>query len=303
MPLVVRAKKYAETEYLRRLDVDSYDEQFLEFDAAGVKQDKGNCKTQTTIPRREKMMLSEILFLADSFIETPGKKMTEEMYWKELKNVTTKLEDEEKTNDDQIKDGRSATEQVVVDDNHDLMVNTPHEDKTPLEIQDTTKMDQLKWHQTLEDHYGELAEEVAVPILNKDNAVDNDGENNNDTGAMDEPQRSTIVLANNESNIQVGKVQKKKMTVRKAKLNTLALSDIVAKGHLKMIELDIPAIRHRCKLRQKRQLKALQLELDTYLADESGSSKFNWIMETLEKDLLASTSDIRLEYRQMKKGS
>jgi hypothetical protein len=52
MPLVSRCKKYAETEYSRRHDVESYDEQFFEMDAAGHSQDKGNCKTQTTIPRR-----------------------------------------------------------------------------------------------------------------------------------------------------------------------------------------------------------------------------------------------------------
>jgi hypothetical protein len=305
MPLVAWAKKYAEMEYSRRFDVDSYDEQFLEFDAAGVKQDKGNCKTQTTIPRRtkEKMMLSEIMFLADAFIETPGRKMTEETYWKVLANVTTTLEDKDNTNEDKIKDGRSATEQVAVDVNHDLMQNTPHENETPLEIQDTSEMDPLEWHQTLEDNDEELAEEVAVPILNEDNQVDNEAENDNATGVADNPQRTTIVLADNETSIQVGKVQKKKMTVQKAKLNLLALSDILAKGHLKMIELDIPAICHRRKLRQKRQLKALQQELDTYLANKNGSSKLNWIMETLDKDLLASASNIRLEYRQMKKGS
>jgi hypothetical protein len=92
------------------------------------------------------------------------------------------------------------------------------------------------------------------------------------------------------------------MTVRKAKLNPLVLSDIIAKGHLKMEELHIPAIRHRRKSRQKRQLKALQQELDTYLADENGSGKLKWIMDTLERDSVASASDIRLEYRLMKKG-
>jgi hypothetical protein len=305
MPLVARAKKYAETEYSRRFDVNSYDEQFLEFDAAGKNQDKGNCKTQTTIPRRtsEKIMLSEILFLADAFTEIPGRKMTEETYWKVLKNVTTKLEDEEETkDDDKVKDGRSSTEQLAVEVNHELMQNTPNENETPLEIQDTTEMDQLEWHLTLEDDDEELAVEVAIPILNEDNEVDDEGESDTNDVTMNAPLRSTIVLEDNETSIQVGKVQKKKMTVRKAKLNPLALSDIVAKGHLKMIELDIPAIRHRRKQRQKRQLQALQQELNTYLSDEHGSSKLSWILSTLERDSLASASDIRLEYRMMKKG-
>jgi hypothetical protein len=304
MPLVARSKKYAETEYSRRFDVDSYDEQYLEFDAAGVKQDKGNCKTQTTIPRRtnEKIMLSEILFLSNTFVETPGRKMTEETYWKELKNVTTKLEEEETPDNATVKDGRSATEQVAVDVNHELMENTPHADETPLEIQDTTEMDQLEWHQTLEDDDDEFADEIAVPVLTDENEVDDEGDNANESTNTRTSQRSAIVLADNETVIQVGKAQKKKMTVRKAKLNSLALSDIIASGQKKMVELDIPAIRHRRKSRQQRQLKALQLELDSYLADETGSSKLNWILETLDRDSMASASDLRLEYRLMCKG-
>jgi hypothetical protein len=39
-----------------------------------------------------------------------------------------------------------------------------------------------------------------------------------------------------------------------------------------------------------------------YLADESGSSKFNWIMSTLAKDSSTSMYNNRLEYRLMKKG-
>jgi hypothetical protein len=62
MPLVARAKKFAETEYTQRSNVKSFDEMYFETNAAGDKQDKGNCKTQTLVPRRtkEKIVISEI---------------------------------------------------------------------------------------------------------------------------------------------------------------------------------------------------------------------------------------------------
>jgi hypothetical protein len=71
MPLVSRCRTFCKHEYSRRYDVDSYDKQFLEFNAVGESQNKGNLKTTTKIPRRthEKIMVSEILFRANAFTE------------------------------------------------------------------------------------------------------------------------------------------------------------------------------------------------------------------------------------------
>jgi hypothetical protein len=158
-----------------------------------------------------------------------------------------------------------------------------------LEVQDSTEMDQLKWHHTLEAEDGSFETEIAVPVLNEEN----DPEVNTTTPV------SEIVMAENETIVELNQ---KKMSVRKAKLNSLALTNVIEEGKKKMIELDIPAIRHRRKTRQTRQLKCLQEELNSYLADESGSSKFNWIMSTLDKDSSSSVCDNRIEYRLMMKG-
>jgi hypothetical protein len=229
------------------------------------------------------------LNLTDTFIETPGRKMTDETYWSVLKKVTTSLKVDEDAAVEKTTNGRSATEQVAVSVNHELMQNSPNPGEVLLEVQDNTEMDQLSWHQSLEAEDGTSADEIPVPNLNQD---DNTEVNSPTT-------RSTIVMAENETVVEINQ---KKMTVRKATLNVMSLTDVVASGKKKMIELDIPAIRHRRKCRQKRELKALQDELNAYLADESGSSKFNWIMSTLEKDSSTSMYDNRLEYRLMKKG-
>jgi hypothetical protein len=95
MPLVARYKRFSEIKYLKRqYNVDSFDEQFLEFKAAGEAQDKGNSKTQMTVPKqiKEKIMVSEILYLVHSFAEMPGQKMGINTFWKLLKDITTSLE-------------------------------------------------------------------------------------------------------------------------------------------------------------------------------------------------------------------
>jgi hypothetical protein len=85
--------------------VASFDEQYLEFVAAGESQDIGNIKSQSKVPRRtkEKIMVSEILALADVFVETPGRKFTNDTFWKVLKNITFTLVVEKK--EDQAKEG------------------------------------------------------------------------------------------------------------------------------------------------------------------------------------------------------
>jgi hypothetical protein len=88
----------------------------------------------------------------------------------------------------------------------------------------------------LEDEDEELAEEVSVPVLN--DAIKNDNDNKNETTTPN----LTILLQDNKTIVEVGKVEKRKMAVRKAKLNPLVSSGIVAKGKKKMVELDILAI-------------------------------------------------------------
>ena len=101
MPLVAQAKIFCSTKYKRLYDVDSYDKMHFEFNAPGEKQDEGNTKSQTKVPKihKEKRMVSEILNLVDVFTKTPNCKMKQDLFWGVLKDVTTNLEAEEVDDD------------------------------------------------------------------------------------------------------------------------------------------------------------------------------------------------------------
>jgi hypothetical protein len=51
MPLVLRYKRFAETKNSRKYNVDSFDKQCLEFEAASEAQDQGNSKMQKKVPK------------------------------------------------------------------------------------------------------------------------------------------------------------------------------------------------------------------------------------------------------------
>jgi hypothetical protein len=132
-------------------DIDSCNEQIFEFNAAGEKQGKGNAKLRTRVPRRqrEKIMVSEIIHLADAFTETPNKQMSLDIFWGVLKNVTTVLEAGPGQEDDNIEAsaGRSHGEMVLVKVNQELMQNSPNKNERPDEVAEGTKLDQMAWFQ------------------------------------------------------------------------------------------------------------------------------------------------------------
>jgi hypothetical protein len=129
-----------------------------------------------------------------------------------------------------------------------------------------------------------------VPVINPNvpAAVEGNSDVNTRTTCIDMSEKDTVV--------QVSKT--KSVIVRKAKLNPLAVTNIIEKGREKIRQLDIPAIRFRQKCRIKRERKTLQQELDHYLASRSGSTKFSQIMNSLKE---VNTSDLRVEYRLMMK--
>jgi hypothetical protein len=295
MPLVARAKKFAETEYTRRSNVESFDEMYFQFNAAGEKQDKGNCKTQTTVPRRtkEKIMISEILSLVNAFEETPGHKMEENTFWKVLKDITTSLEIKP-SEVDKTKEGRSSAEEVLVEANHDLLQSRPNESETPNETEDMDEMDLLAWEHAQEAEDAELED----PIIDATGtSTDNTLVTTNIEEPASLPSTTRIVISDKETVVQIGK--DKSVAVRKAKLNKLALTNIVKKGQEKVKKMDIPAIRYRHKCRVRRERKTLQQELDKYLSSQNGSSKFKSITEALKEK---GCSELRVEFALMKKG-
>jgi hypothetical protein len=289
MPLVARCKRFAETEYRRRYGVSSYDEQFLEFVAAGESQDIGNVKTQSKVPRRtkEKIMVSEILTLADVFVETPGRKFTNDTFWKVLKNITSTLVVEKK--EDRAKEGRSEGEVILAKVNRELLNNEADKDEVPDEVEDMGDMDLLAWEERLQDEDEDDDGLTEEPDREIDEAAENTGEATRRTTAR-------INVSDKETVVQVGKT--KSVLVRKAKMNPLAVTNIIENGQAKIRLLDIPSIRYRSKMRVIRERKTLQQELDHYLASQNGSTKFKSIIESLKE---SGSSDHRVEYRLMMK--
>jgi hypothetical protein len=295
MPLVARAKTFSQTEYSRRYDVDSYDEQFFEFDAAGNKQDKGNNKKQTTVPRRhkEKIMISEILQLVDVFSEVENRKMTNETFWKALKDLTTTFVDEtNKESDAADTEGRSEGELALVQINREMLHNTPLEDETTEEVAEGNEMDQLAWLEELERENSAL--------------VESDCEEGEDveTPARQTVSNSTtnvhIVVDDGETEVTIG-TSKLKVMVRKAVLNRMGLQDVYNLGRKKMIILKIPDVRYRKQCRLKREIATLQMELNKYLTNKDGESKLKALLAKLRTKVVLPDIDARVEFRMMKK--
>jgi hypothetical protein len=82
----------------------------------------------------------------------------------------------------------------------------------------------------------------------------------------------------------------------------MGIADLASKGKQKMMTMNIPEIRFRKRCRLRREKETLQKELDNYLNNEEGSSKFESIMEGLDSKEDASISEKRIEFGLMKKG-
>jgi hypothetical protein len=335
MPLVARCKTFCQTEYSHRYDVDSYDEQFLEFDAAGENQDMGNCKSQSKVPRRhqEKIMVSEILHLADAFIEKPGRSMKENTFWDVLKNLTTTLEKEDGTEGDTTNQGRSSGEEALVEVNHEILANAPTENEIPEDIQDASELDQLEWFRILDEENAALLDEededeptdvttdpvvaettdttsepvvagttetTTEPVVTGTSNTATEARTRNTPRVTEPPPR--IVMDDAESEVQIGK-NPKKVKVRKAKLNKMGLKDVVERGRSKMKEMKIPDVRFRRRCRMKRETKCLQIGLNEYLNSENGSIKMNSILEKFTIGESVGFTDERVEFRIMASGT
>ena len=91
-------------------------------------------------------MIAEILSLGKAFTEIDGRKMEDNHYWNVLKDVTTTLEKiDDSADPNQNKDGRSNGEEAMCTVNEEMANNTPGDDETPDEVQDTAVLNRLEW--------------------------------------------------------------------------------------------------------------------------------------------------------------
>jgi hypothetical protein len=328
MPLVARSKVYTQSEYTHMYDVEAFDELIFEFKGAGEKQDKGNTKTQTKVPRRtkEKLMVAEVLSLVDCFNEKEGRKMKDDTFWKVLKDTTTELEEQTSpiaSNEEANAEGRSSGEKILVEVNQELVQNIPESDEMPDEILDANEMDQMEWFRVLEENNSGMydsdddfeigtttrttSDPATTTVTTTEPAITEPGitepatvepttptVNVQPTNTVDS---THIVVDEAETVVQIGK--SKKVSVRKAKFNRMGVTNVIEKGRQKMIEMNIPDRRFRRKCRIERETKTLQKELDNYLSSMDGTPKLQSILSKLKG---TETSNERVEFRMMKKG-
>jgi hypothetical protein len=103
-----------------------------------------------------------------------------------------------------------------------------------------------------------------------------------------------------ESKVTIGK-QKKKVKVRKARFNNMALRDVYEEGRQKMILMKIPDVRHHRVCRIKHEIKTLQKELNNFLTNKDAESKIKILNDILKPKSTDAVLSRRVEFRLMKK--
>ena len=93
MGLVAACSALSSNEYSRRFDIESFNAMFEKGEADGDSSDKSQSKKASTPMSNvaEKILISEILHLADVCVEQPGRALGPNTLWNVLKSVTTTL--------------------------------------------------------------------------------------------------------------------------------------------------------------------------------------------------------------------
>ncbi len=118
------------------------------------------------------------------------------------------------------------------------MNNRGDKDEVREEGGDMGGMDLLAWEERLQDEDEDDDGLTEEPDREIDEAAENTGEATRRTTAR-------INVSDKETVVQVGKT--KSVLVRKAKMNPLAVTNIIENGQAKIRLLDIPSIRYRSK--------------------------------------------------------
>jgi hypothetical protein len=239
MPLVSRCVTHCDLEYSGRFDVDSFDAQFERGIPDGDETDKGN-KRQSTVPSKrlaEKTMIAEILCLTNALVETPGRKMTDDIFWSVFPKVTTVLSPD---NDEDLKSrtqmAMSAEEILLSEMTNGMLDGEQVETRMDQETLAMEELEPLTWATMM------VAEDESMPTV--------DGINRN------------------EEDVEVAGVKIRKVT--KMKLNRLALENVQLRGEKKMQEMEIGKVRFWRKCRRKREIRALQSDLNAFLNRNDG---------------------------------
>jgi hypothetical protein len=228
-------------EYTRRFDVEAFDAKFIDgvLDQGESQEGHDAKRKKTVIPRRakEKQMIAEILSRSGACVEQVGRRMSENLLWNELPNLTTVLKDATEV-DAVVASERRTDEELVVSnitdeffDDEGVAISTEAETEANAEL--------------------DPAVLAAVTGLAPGGALE-------DTEGIEEDEEGAEVDGV-EVEITVG--DRRFGKVNKMKVNPLCLKDVHSLGRQKMVASNVSALRYRRKQRAKREGQFLQISL------------------------------------------
>ena len=223
----LQSRVFAINEYSKHYNVDVMNAKNEGKDYIALSQ-KGNVKEKSTPTRQtnEKQMVCEILSLGKCFEEVNNRSFTSEYFWSLLSQVTTTFNKKEES-DDAKRKFSSLTKEVI--SNH-----TQQNKETTVPVADSN--DELE------------ALDNAVYEALKDTPHE---ESDND----EEEREEVITITINQG------TNKKDYIVRKKSKHEAASNNVIKLGHDKMCKMNLPAMRHRKKIRIKREQKAIRESL------------------------------------------
>jgi hypothetical protein len=260
MPLVSRCQNFSDLEYSRSFDVEAFDSKFIEgvLDPCAVQETGQNAKRQkTAIPRRakEKQMIAEILSRSGACREQPQRKMTKNLFWDKLPNLTTLLTTDANV-ESQTPGERRTDEELAVSNMTDEFLD---DFGAPINTEAETAANAV-------------LEPAVLAALTGIAPAKDDLEQDTEQEEEEEPIESDEV----EIEITVG--ERRFGKVSKIRVNPFCLKDVGAFGRKKMVDSNVSALRHRRKQPSRRERMFLQTSLMNTLNGTMGSRTMDLVM-------------------------
>ena len=259
MPMVNRCVMHVDNEYSRRYGVESLDE-YNKDNPCGAATNKGKKKNLSIPPKRdsEKNMIAEILCKGSVFVEQPGRKMTLDSLWSVLPRLTTTL--------------------IKTTPEDDIETQS---DDVDMELPEEVMLSRMSERVMGDRIYGSIGNACVVDNVDQleDDDLDAKGDDNNNAN------QTTGQVASSETprtiTIGTGSNSRKVLRVVRRHLHELASKDAFLAGEIKMRDKDIPALRKRRHVRQKREHTALHEDLYKFL--QQLGNDFHGVMSNIDR--------------------
>jgi hypothetical protein len=243
MPYVQQCTTFVENEYWRRAAVKSMEEYNSISGAEGTHTDSGNRRKKTVQSKRtvEKIWLDELLTITSIFHKDSSRtEFDPDLVWNALLQLTTKL----------------STGGTATNDDIDESMGDTEERRLSVVVDAIQERKEVLGH----DNDDSNADEVEL----RENAADEE-----------EHLKSLEYDSDDEGMVAVGEIQvsgqkKALKNMTKVSVHKIALENIYMVGKPKFMDMNLPAIRLRRKVREIRESKALHDNLYVFMEDLGG---------------------------------